>query len=84
MVIFKNKSQICEKSLTPYSIAKGEENNFVLAPHLKFNKREKINDNELLKTNKNSVDPFDCHVSNSGKYSFKKIRTYKIHSIYDK
>ena len=46
-------------------------------------KREKINDDELLKSNGNSVDPFDYHISNCGKYSFEKLRNYKIHSNYD-
>ena len=37
----------------------------------------------MLKTNKTSVDPFDYRVSNCRKYSFKKMRIYKIHSSYD-
>ena len=67
-------------NLTPYSIAIGEENIYFLTPHFKFIKREKINDNELLKTNKASVDPFDHHVSNCRIHSFKKLRKNKIHS----
>ena len=68
---------------TPYSIAIGEENIYFLTPHFKFFKREKIDDNELLKTNEGNVDPFNYHVSNCGKYSFKKLRIYKTHSNYD-
>ena len=48
-------------NLTPYSTAAGHENVYFLTPHFKFIKREK-NNNELLKTNKTSVDPFDYHV----------------------
>ena len=70
-------------NLTPYSIAVGHENIYFLTPHFIFIKREKINDNEFLKANKSSVDPFDYHVSNCGKNSFKKLRIYKIHSNYD-
>ena len=44
------------KNLTPYSIAIGEDNIYFLTPHFIFIKREKITDNELLKTNKSSVD----------------------------
>ena len=67
-------------NLTPYSIAVGDENVYFSTPHFKFIKREKIFDKELLETNKSSVDPFDYHVSNCGKYSSKKIRKYKNHS----
>ena len=70
-------------NLTPCSIAVGHENIYFLTAQFKYIKREKIIDNELLKTNKSSVDPFDYHVSNCGKYSFKKLRIYKIHSNYD-
>ena len=37
-----------------------------------------------METNENFVDLFDSHVSNCRKDSFKKLRTYKIHSNYDK
>ena len=80
--IYKNIS-IMGNIQTPYSISIGEQNIYVLTPHFKFFKRERINDNELLKTKKTSVDEFHCHVSNCGKYSFKKLRIYKIHSNYD-
>ena len=65
-------------NLTPSSIAVGHENIYFLTPHFIFIKREKINDNELLKTKTSSVDPFDYHVSNCEKYLFKKLRKYKI------
>ena len=63
-------------NLTPYSIAIGDESIYSMSPHFKFIIKEKINDNELLKTNKTTVDPFDYHVSNCGKYAFKKVRIY--------
>ena len=61
-------------NLTPYSLEIGEENICFLTPHFKFIKREKTDDNELLKTNKGIVDPFNYHNSNCGKCSFKKLR----------
>ena len=39
--------------------------------------------NDILKTNENSVDPYDYHISKCGKCSFKKLKTYEIHSNYD-
>ena len=71
-------------NLIPYSIAIGEENIYFLTPDFKFIKREKNNDNELLKTNKDNVDPFNYHISNCGKHSFEKLRENEIHSNYDK
>ena len=67
---------------TPYSIALGHENIHFLTPSFKFIEGEKVNDNQLLKTNKGSVDPFDYQVSHRGKYSFKTLRIHKIHSNY--
>ena len=61
-------------NLTPFSIVKTEENNYFLTPHFIFIKRKKINDNELFKKNKGNVDPLNYHVSNCGKYSFRKLR----------
>ena len=59
-------------NLSPYSIAIGGEKIYFFTPRFKFIKREKTNDNELLKTKESSVDPFDYHVSNCGKSPFKK------------
>ena len=70
-------------NLTTLSIAIGEENFYFLTPHFMFIKREKIDDFVLLKTNKGNVDPFNYHVSDCRKNSFKKLGLYKIHSIYD-
>ena len=39
------------KNLTQCSIAAGHENRYFLTPQFKFIKREKVDDNELLKTN---------------------------------
>ena len=69
--------------LIPYTIAVSMENIYFLTPHFKFIKREKIDYNDLLKTNENSVDPYDYHISQCGKDSFSKLRTYKIHAVYD-
>ena len=62
MLIFINIPQKMGSNLTPYSVAVGHENIYFLTPHFTFIKREKVNDNEMLKTNKSSVDPFDYHV----------------------
>ena len=59
-------------NLTPYSIAIGEENFDFLAPHFKFIKNNRSDDREILRTNENSVDTFDSHVS-IVKKSFKKL-----------
>ena len=75
---------IMGKTLTPYSIAIVGKNFYFLTLHFKFIKSEKINDNELLKSNGNSVDPLDYHVLNCGGGLFKKLRKYKIQSNYDK
>ena len=72
-----------ENILTPYSKAVGGENIYFLIPDFEFIKREKIIDNEVLKTKKNSVDPFDYHVSNCGKDSLKKFGIKKIRSNYE-
>ena len=68
-------------NLTPYSIAIGEENIYFLTPHFKFIKSEKDSDNELLTANEISVDPFDYHVSNCGKYSFKNYEEIRFIQI---
>ena len=80
--IYKYISNMGNNS-SSWSVAIGADNIYFLTSHSKFIKREKINDNELLKTKESSVDPFDYHVSNCGKNSFKKLRKYKIHSNYD-
>ena len=57
-------------NLIPYSITIGKENIYFLTSHFKFTKREKNNDNELLKTTEDVVDPINYHISNCGKLSF--------------
>ena len=54
-------------NLTPYSIAIGDETIYFLTPRFKFIKREKVADNELLRTKKGTVDPFIYHFSICGK-----------------
>ena len=61
-------------NLTLYSVAVGHENIYFFTPHFNFIKRDKINENELLKTKASSVDPFDYHVSNFVIHSFIKLR----------
>ena len=70
-------------NLTPYSIAVSHENVHFSTPHFEFIERKKNIEKELLKSNGNSADPFDYHVSNCGKNSFEKFKTYKIYSSYD-
>ena len=69
--------------LPQYSMTIGDENIYFLIPHFKFIKREKIIIDELLKSNRNSVHPFDYHVSNCKDGLFKKLRIKIFHSIYD-
>ena len=61
--------------LTPYSIATGEENYYLLTPNFSFIKKDKIDYDTLLKR---------IYVPESDlKESFKEIELYKIHSNYD-
>ena len=58
--------------LGPYSIAIGMENIYYLTPYFKFIRKENIDENDIDKL-------FDFHnISNC-----QKLKTYKIHSIYD-
>ena len=70
-------------NLIPYSIVVGMENIYFLRPHFKFIRGKKVDYDNLLETNGYSVDPYDYHVAQCGKDSFKKLGTYKIHSNYD-
>ena len=49
-------------NLTPYSIAVGDENIYFLTPYFMFIRRDKIDYDELLKKNENSLVPYDYHV----------------------
>ena len=55
----------------PYSIAKGEEFIYFLSPHCKVIKKVKNKDDEFLKTNGNSIDPFDYHLEKHGPVRFE-------------
>ena len=61
--------------LTPYSIAIGWEDMYILTPYFKYVKKENINYED-------SDDLFDYYFSNCGKGTFKKLRLYKTHSNY--
>ena len=62
-------------NLTPYSIATGEENYYLLTPNFSFIKKNKIDYNTLLE---------GIYVPGSDlEESFKKIELCKIHSNYD-
>ena len=62
-------------NLSPYSIATGEENYYLLAPNFSFIKKDKIDHNTLL--NGIYVPESDL------KEFFKEIELYKIHSNYN-
>ena len=62
-------------NLTLYTIEIGWKNIYILTPHFKFVKKEKIHYDD-------DVEVFDYLVSKCGRDS-KKMRTYKIHSKYD-
>ena len=64
-------------NLAPYTIAIVWENIYFLTPYFKYVKKEKIHEDE------NVDELFDYCESNAGRHSFKKLRTYKIHSNYD-
>ena len=78
--IYKDVSNIWN-NLTPYSIAVGEENIYFLTPHFKFIKKEMIDDNEMLKSTENFVNPFDYHPEKRGVDCFETLLEYnRIHS----
>ena len=60
-------------NLSPYSIATGEENYYLLAPNFSFIKKDKIDYNTLL--NGIYVPDSDLH--------FEKLELFKIHSNYN-
>ena len=62
-------------NLTPYSVATGEENYYLLTPNFNFIKKDKIDYDDILK---------GIYVPKSDlKESFKEIVLCKIHSNYD-
>ena len=68
-------------NMIPYSRAIGEENIYFLSPHCKCIKRAKIKDDELLKTNENSIDSFDYHHEKHGPDRFENLLEFTcIHS----
>ena len=73
--IFKYISNIWN-NLTLYSVAIVWENICFLTPYFIFNNKRKINDGDL-------IESLDYLFSKYGKDSFKKLKTYKIHSIYE-
>ena len=65
----------------PYAVAIGEENIYFLSPHCKCIKRAKIKDDELLKTDGNSIDPFDYHLEKHSPDRFENLLEFTcIHS----
>ena len=62
-------------NLSPYSIATGEENYYLLAPNFKFIKKDKTDYNTIL-------DGI-CVPDSDLKESFEEIELCKIHSNYD-
>ena len=69
------------KNLSPWSVAIGDENIYFLTPHFQFNKREKGNDNELLKTKEGSADPFIIMLQIVEKTCFKNYKNMKFIQI---
>ena len=62
-------------NLTPYSVATGEENYYLLAPNFSFIKKDKIDYNTILD---------GIYVPDSDlKYSFEELELCKIHSNYN-
>ena len=68
-------------NMIPFSIAIGEENIYFLSSHCKCIKRAKIKDNELLKTNGKSIDPFNYYLEKHGPNRFENLLEFTcIHS----
>ena len=71
-------------NLTQYSIAVGYKNVYFLTPHFTFITKKLIDDDdELLNTDKSTIDLFNYLASNCEKDTFRKLRIYKIHSNSD-
>ena len=69
------------KNLTHYSIAVGAKNIYFLTPHFKFIEKEMIDDNEMMKSSENSVNPFHYHLEKCSLDCFKKLLEHnQIHS----
>ena len=67
--------------MVPYSIAIGEEKIYLLSPHCKCIKRAKNKYDELLKSNGNSIEPFDYHLETHGPDRFENLLEFTcIHS----
>ena len=63
------------------SIAIGEESINFLSPHCNCIKRAKVKDEEMLKTNGSSIDPFAYHLEKHGPDRFEKLLVFTcIHS----
>ena len=69
--IYKNVSNM-GSNLLPYSIAIGWENVYYLTPYFKVIEKKNSDENDIDKL-------FDYHKISK----CQKLRTYKIHSIYD-
>ena len=80
VIIFIKTSQLWE-IINPRIV--GHENVYFLTPHFEFLSREKVNDNELLKTIKIVLVHLIIMFQIVEKKSLKKFRKYKIHSTYD-
>ena len=80
--IYKYISKI-GNDLTPYSIATREENISFLTPDFEFFETENIKNIKSMVRSENFVDLFVYRDSNCREDSFKKLRTYNIHSNYD-
>ena len=80
MIAFIDISHLWETFSIHNGIAIGGENIYFLTPHFKFTRKVKIDESELIKTNEENVDPYQCQVLKCGEGSFKEIDVYKIHS----
>ena len=74
---------LMDNNLIPWSVTTGGEYVFFITPHFKYVEKDQNDQNKLLDTDNDCVDPYIYHVSKRGEYSFEDIVIYKIHSNYD-
>ena len=69
-------------NMLPCTIAIGEKYTYFLYHRYKFVENDKIEERTLLNVTNNSLDPYDYHLEECGKDSFKKLERNLIHTFW--
>ena len=78
----KDYISLMGNNMTPYAIMVGERYTYFLYDRYKFIENDKIEENTLLNTTNNSLDPYDYHLVKCGTDSFKKLERNLIHTCW--